>query len=66
MVARNLMSGTFGGLMTFRHALAALAAGSIAFAAGAQTVAGLLSRQYATGSWMVVLYGGANQNPAAP
>ncbi len=33
---------------------------------GAQTVAGLLSRQYGTGSWTVVLYGGANATPAAP
>jgi hypothetical protein len=38
MVARNLMSGTSGGSMIFRHALAALAAGSLALAAGAQSV----------------------------
>ncbi|HET6959298.1 MAG TPA: hypothetical protein VFI56_22055 [Vicinamibacterales bacterium] len=33
---------------------------------GAQTVAGLLSRQYGAGTWMVILYGGPNATPAAP
>jgi hypothetical protein len=49
--------GTLASHLDFENALTG---------SGARTVAGLLSRQYAPGSWVVVLYGGVNATPTAP